>query len=62
MKQHGLKFDDDFTESHFLAWLDRHIFDDEREEIEDGIRQLVFNDPDLTSIHSWPEMKRMLDL
>ncbi len=53
-------FDDYFTEAHFQSWLDTQ-WDDEREEIEEGIRQLVFDDPDLTSTHSWPEMRRMLD-
>lgn len=53
---------DNATERHFQQWLDRSVHDDEREEVEQGIRQLVEDDPSLMdgAGHSWPELRDMV--
>ena len=54
---------DAFTERHFQQWLDHTIHDDEREEVENGIRKLVEDDPDLMSGsgHGWAELRNMAE-
>jgi hypothetical protein len=61
VRKAGKKLWDDYTEKHFQRWLDHTIHDDEREEVESGIRELVESDPDLMSGsgHSWSELRDM---
>jgi hypothetical protein len=51
-------FADEFIERHFQAWLERHIHEDDREEVEGKIRRLLADDPDLGN-HGWPELRDM---
>lgn len=61
IRQAGKKLWDEYTEKHFQRWLDHTIHDDEREEVESGIRQVVEDDPSLMegSGHSWSELRDM---
>lgn len=47
------------TASHLRAWLKRNVHASDRREVEQQIRALLRDDPDLITSHSWPEMRRM---
>lgn len=53
---------DDFTERHFQAWLDFTCSIDERDEVENNIRNLHKYDSTLIdSGFSWPEMRDLAE-
>ena len=62
---------DDWTWKHFEAWLSRTYGNEwqgnedrlqEKNECRRRIAQLVEDDPSLIKTHSWPEMRRMVNL
>ena len=55
------QFSDEFTERHFQQWLDSTVYDDERSQVEQSIRVLVSEYPDLLERLSWPEMRDLTE-
>lgn len=53
-----MPFSDEFIERHFQAWLERHVHEDDREEVARKIRKLVDDDPGLGG-HGWPQLREM---
>ncbi len=49
------------TAEHFYRWLSKHVAEDEQHAVEQAIYDLLRVHPDLTTTHSWPEMRRMAE-
>lgn len=47
------------TAEHFYAWLERSVHECEQHEVEQGIHNLLRDDPELLSDHSWPELRQL---
>lgn len=47
---------DNFTTTHFYAWLERYVHPDFQTESEQRIRALLRDYPDMVLSHTWPEM------
>ena len=52
---------DDFTLKHLAAWLDDHIFADEREAVTDLILEFIVRHPEVLTDHSWPEIRSLAE-
>ena len=52
---------DDFTLRHLAAWLENHVFDDEREAVADLILGFITRYPDVLADHSWPEIRLLAE-
>lgn len=53
-------FADEFVERHFQAWLERHIHEDDRPEVENKIRKFCASEtPEYWGNKSWPELREM---
>lgn len=50
---------DAFTAKHFETWIDRVIYEDERERVRGQILRLLEDQPDLLETHSWPELRNL---
>lgn len=51
---------DEKTERHFQRWLDKNIYDDERDAIESKIRRLIREHPEYLT-KNWQEMRRVAE-
>lgn len=50
------------TAEHFYTWLERTVPLDMQHDVEQGIHQILRDDPDLLNTHSWPEIGRMANV